>query len=797
MHAELRAAIQQARRHPWYFGGAALSLAIGMSVATAVFGVVDAVLLQPLPFHDPGRLVHVAETVPVVDGRQDRTWIPARHTVEVVAARSFSDVAVIAREGLRSNNEVQVGGTAASAVQGAHVTTNFFRLLGARPVLGRDFTDADGTPGALAVIISHRLWNSQFGGDTATLNRHVDIGGVPHRVIGIMGEGFTLPDAHVWLPLRFATIDSVARSERDNDVPPYIVFARLGPGVSHAAASAELATLYQRNYGETWRSPRSSRAAPLQEHLTGGMEDAFQLWTAIAILIGILCAVNFATISLARGMRRRAEIAVRAAMGASTARLARLLVVEAMLIAAAGGVLSVVFGTWMTFLARRWFGSGGIILNPSLSWTTVAFGLLATVVVGVIFALAPAVELARVDLRSRLQGGTTQATSRKGELRGRRLLVGLQLSLALTAVAAVAALVHSDQRHWAADAGIDHRNLYSAYVEMDTAARLAGPLLDRMRASPGVAEVSMLGRTYGVSAWTDNRADDAFYSWVTDVSPSFFRTIGLPVRVGRIPTEDERAARAPVIVISSQLARQSFGSDSGALGRRLHLRTRRGVTWYTIVGVVPAFGGRALWELASQIYTMQDHVSSRGILVFRRTGDMRSTGGVVAEVAQALGTGVRVSRVVAAQQLVDAERAERMGRMLFVMSIGGLALVLAVIGLYGLAAYNTEARAREFGIRIALGARPARIAASLLDELWSMVAIGIVVALVAAAYVTSFLDNRFRNPLAEQAPMTLPLLPALAAAFALCFVLLIANAVPMRRVLRLDVMRAINSDSAS
>ena len=796
MLADLRSAVTQARRHPWYFAGAALSLAIGMSVGTAVFGVVDAVLFRPLPFRDAGRLVHVAETVPYVDGRLDMQHVPSRHAVAVLGARSFSEVAVVGQTGLHTN-DVQLGGGDPVVIRGARVTSNFLRFLGVRPLLGRDFTESDGGPGALSVLVSHRLWTSRFGADSALVGRQITVAGAPHRVIGIMGEGFALPGVDVWLPLAFATIDSTARAEKDNDVPQYMVLARLAPGVTHAAAGAELATLYQRDYGDTWRSPRSSRAMPLADSLTRGLREVFQLWTAIAILVGILCAVNFATVSLARGMRRRGEIAVRSAMGASTSRLVRLLVAEAMLIAAAGGGLSILFGTWLLQITRRWFGSGEIVLEPSMSWSTVGFAMVATVVVGVVFALAPAVELARVDLRSRLQGGTTQATARRGEVRGRRLLVGLQLSLALTAVAAVAALVRSDQRYWAASVGIDQRSLYTAYIDTDTTAHLVEPMLDRLRATPGVVGVALLGRAGGVTAWTDNRADDSFYSWVADVSPTFFATLGLPMSAGRLPTGAETAARAPVIVISNQLARASFGSDSGALGRRLHVRTRRGTTWYTIVGVVPAFGGRALSQLSWQIYTVQGLSSQRGVLVLRRQGDMRSTIGLVADAGQSLGTGIRVSRVTAAQQLVDAERGERIGRMLFVMSIGGLALVLAVIGLYGLVAYTTEARAREFGIRIALGARPSRIAATLLDELWPMVAVGIPVALVAAAQVTSFLDNRLRNPLAEQPPMVFPLVPAVAAAAALCIVLLVATAAPVRRVLRLDVMRAINSDTAT
>lgn len=796
MLSDLRAALGQVRRHPWFFTGAALSLAIGMSVATAVFSVVDAIALRPLPFHDPDRLVIIAEAVPSGSGWSFRSAVPSGHMVAVREARHLSGVAAWT---YASYSLGGVGRDTVSATErAALVTTSFFGVLGVRPAIGRDFDRHEGRAGARAVMLSHDLWETRFGRDPSVVGREITLDDSTYRVAGVMAKKVGFPRVRLWVAIPDSVIDASARAEMVNTPPSYLGLARLARGSSIEQLSAEVAVLYERIYAShPLRGVRSSRAQALSGYISGWFGDEIQLWSAIAFVVAILCAVNFATMSLARGLRRRGEIAVRSALGASAFRVVRLLVAESVLIALAGGAGAILLGAWLLRFVASWFAGGLIVLEPTLSWMTLAFGLAGTTVVGIAFALAPAIELAKVDLRSRLQGNAANSTTRGGELRGRRLLVGLQLAFALTAVASLAALVEADRRHWSVDAGIAVDGLLLGNFVADSAVRLPAPLLlERLRSSPGVTSAAVIGRLRGVTAWTDDPAADAFSSMSADISPNYFATLGLPLLVGRLPTREETAVDAKLIVLSRGTAIQAFGSDSNAIGKRLHVRAvRRQPTWFTVVGVVPDVGG-ALWVTGSYIYIMNDRDVQAGVAVVRAVGRAGDRGRELATVMAPFRPQLTLGNIRSARALLDAEQAERRGRALFVMSVAALALVLAVIGMYGLTSYNAESRARELGIRVALGASPARLASALLGELWAVGIIGTLVAFIAASRVTSLLDMRLRNPLAEHPLITLDPWAALAAAVGLVVVMLLGAGMPMRKVLRLDVMRAIHSGTA-
>lgn len=794
MLMDLRAVLRHARLHPWFFAGAASSLAIGMSVATAVFSVLDAAILRPLPFQSPDRLVHIAETVPYVGGWMDMTRVPARHVLAARAdAASLADLAAWTHFA-RYNDAVTLNDSDTRPITGARVTVNFFRLLGVRPHLGRDFDPGEGFGSQHVVLISHALWTSRFGADSGVVGRQVPLAGQPYRVIGVMPEGFGFPPVDAWFPLPLAAIEASAAGPADDDWPAWYTIARLAPGASIEQLSAELAVIYDRLYGEhALRRMRSSRARPLAEHIRAPLYEQLRLWVAIAILVGILCAVNFATMSLARGMRRRAELAVRAAMGASGGRIVRHLVVESICIALAGGVLAVVLGAWMLEFVELWFSDGAIVLTPVMNWPTMAFGLLATTLVGILFATAPAIDLSRMDLRARLQEGVAHATERRGTLRGRRLLVGLQLALALTAVATVAALMESDRRFWSARVGLEYERLLVASVSVGAGDPLdPRVLLERLRVEPAVAGASLIAPRAGVTAWTDDPDADAFGSSVSEVSPDYFATLGLGLIAGRLPALGAGLDSTPVVLLSRWTAVSAFGTPVQAIGRRLHLKQPgQPGDWVTVTGVVPDFGGGGLSGLTSSIYVVRDRALASGTLVIRAAGDLRQAAAGVRQAGLVYAPRVMVSDVRPARSIVDADRAQRRGRTAFVLSIGALALLLAVIGMYGLTAYNTEVRAREFGIRLALGAGPARLAHALLAELVPLALIGVLVALIAAGRLTTFLDEQFRNPLAEHPVVVFQMAPALASAVALVLVTGLGVAAPLWRVVRMDVMRVI------
>jgi putative ABC transport system permease protein len=365
-------------------------------------------------------------------------------------------------------------------------------------------------------------------------------------------------------------------------------------------------------------------------------------------------------------------------------------------------------------------------------------------------------------------------------------------------VASLAALVSADRSHWSSDAGFDANGLLMGDFASDTAIRLAAPvLLDRIRSSPGVTSAAVIGRFRGVTAWTDDPGADAFPSFSANVSSNFFGTLGVRLAAGRVPTREEIESGARLILLSRSTAVQAFGSDSNALGKRLHVRrTRESPAWHTVIGVVPDLGGSALWVTWSPIYIMNDRDVRSGVALVRATGSTGRRGRELADAAAPFRSQLTFRNIRAARALMDAERAERRGRALFMTGVGALSLALAIIGMYGLASYNAEARAREFGIRVALGAGPARLGSALLGELWPLAIIGCLVAFIAAGRVTTVLDTRLRGPMAEQPLVTFQPEAALATAGALVLVMLLGAGMPLRAVLRLDVMRAIRSGTA-
>jgi putative ABC transport system permease protein len=801
---EFRDAARQLRHRPGYTLGAVLSLALGMSLATAVFSVVIAAL-RPVPFPEPDRLVVFWE-----EGRDARSmaWsrVPPRHFLALrTEATTIRELA-----SWRDRYTLLGESGAARAVNGVAVTENFFAILRAGAMLGRVFTHDDRD--AKVVVLSHALWSSQFGSDRGIVGRAVRIGGIEHSVIGVMGPKFDFPQGtRVWYLVHD---DKIAREAAtpiiDNDLG-YSVLGRLSPGATVELAAAEAGTLYGRLYGDhAERRLMTTRASTLGDWLNRGMRGALALWGMAASFILVLCAVNFATMSLSRGMRRRGEIAVRAAMGATQARLVRASIVEAFLLAIASGALSVVFASWLLAFANVWFANGALPVDAIISWPVIAFGVVATVVVGFLFALAPAIELAKVDLRQILAGDSTSVTARRGEMRGRRALVALQLSFALAGVAVVAAIIKADKRFQAWEVGLDYEQLvlgdlhgpprpeaqYSfwAFPADSTAIRVTpGPVLERLRASPGVSDAAIIAGGRRLSAFFPSGEIDKAYWSEMRATPNLFEVLGVKLLAGRMPTPEERSS-GNVYVASDAFARRYAPSIQDAVGLKvvIHRGVRRPKETVTIVGVVPSYGGSGLWALSSSVYLLEDPQPTRfATVVARVQGDPQVHANGMARNLAGLDARILVSNVSTAKARVDAAQGATRGRKIFLSAVAALALVLAVIGVYSLTSYTTEMRMREFGIRVALGAGTQRLIGAVFSDLWWMATVGVGVGILVGGRLTAYLDNMYRNPMMSNPLIVLPVGQVVACAVTLVVILIVATAVPMRRVLRMDVMRTV------
>jgi predicted permease len=794
---ETRSALSRLRRHPGFAIGAALSLALGMSIATAVFSMVDALFLRPLSLPAPDRLVHLYRIAPgaVIEYPN----ITARQFISAATeARSFAGVAT-ARFGTRSAIIGENGD--AVSYPTLDVTPNYFDVLGVRPALGRLFTADDARLGrARPVIIAYSLWQSRFAGSLSIVGRSVRISGTLRLIIGVLPRKADLPwPASVWLPYSQDTIRAHAVLGDEEGFGMYATIARLAPRATRERAGTELDLLFKRlePAATTTRDRFHTRAISLAAHVTRPYRESASLWIAAAIVISILCAVNFATMSLARGMRRRGEIAVRAALGAAPRRIVTLLASEGVLIAVCGGLLSVVFAYGLIGSSRLWLGEA-MPMTPTVGWRTITFGVVATTIVGALCALAPAIDLSRTDLRALIAGDAGTITVGRRELRGRRALVALQVALALSSVAVVASLVQADRRMEGFGPGYDYSSMITGdVVAVDPAAR-AG-LIDRIReaflSSPGVAAATVVRQRGVVGVLSDVATIEAGLQWV-DVDPDFFTTLDIHPTSGRLPTPEEASSRAPVIVLSRFMARMAHLGDVDPIGHRIRLRVPGSPgTWYTIIGIVPdvRFGPRFdPWSPAAYTESSPQAPGQLTVMAQMR-GDPQARLRSLSTQLRTLDSRLIVSDLETVTQQVDAWHTLTRTRTVFLTMVAGLALLLAIVGVFGLTSFTTELRIREIGIRVALGAPRARLVRVVAGELWWMGCVAVVAGYLVSTRAALLIDAQFQNPLIHVRVVTFQVVPTAISAAALLVITAVGTFVPLRRVLRMDIVRALQS----
>ncbi|MGH7669025.1 MAG: ABC transporter permease, partial [Gemmatimonadaceae bacterium] len=612
--SELLAAAARLRRHPGALFGSALSLALGMALATAVFSMVDALFLHPLPYPNQEQLVRIRERDPKYN---TLSWfLPAGDVLAAESdSRSFSGVAASQSYG----NASFVGASGhAVRVPSSPVTPNYFAVLGVRPMLGRGFTEADAASGSAVppVILSYALWTSQFGQQSDIVGKTVPVDGKRAVVVGVMPAGFDMPvGTQLWMPVGQDSLGRLAASA-NRGWEYFATIGRLKPGMSIDRANADLSTVFHRAAlpeGSVDRVPTSDLLS-LAREVTAGFRDELRLWVAAAIVVILLCAVNFATMALARGMRRREELGVRLALGATRRRVTAMLVSETALMAVLGGAFAMLFAAWLLNTRHLWFGGDVLPVTPTVDGRVVAFGMVGTLVIGVLFGLAPAIELSRTDLRPVLSGGSW-STGGAREIRSRRGLVALQLGLSLACMAVLAALVVAEQQaQGAGGPGYEYSHMISANLYVPgagTGAGITSSLVEAVRAIPGVADAAVVRAPLGLYGaallypdWRPQMA--AGIAW-QDVSPEYFRTLGLRLIAGRLPSAAEMRARAPVMVISKSSAKWLFG-DGAALGHRVGVATRSTdrPNWFTVIGIVPDVRAAPNFDpLSAPVYTVQ------------------------------------------------------------------------------------------------------------------------------------------------------------------------------------------------
>ena len=791
------------RRNPGLTALALLTLALAIGANTAIFTIVDGVLLRPLPFPRPERLVVVIESAPSL-GFPEMGGTPPNFNDWRRSNQVFASLDAVRRRRFTLTGS----GGEPQAVAGAAVTGDFFRTVGARPLAGRLLEAADDRPGGEPVVVlGADLWHERFGGDPGILHRRITIDGRSHAVVGIAPSTLRYPGAsRLWVPLAL----DYAKERRGAH---YLgVLGRLKPGISLERAQAEMSAIagrLERQY------PAEDKGwgvvlTRLQDLTVQRIRPALvmlQLAVWVVLLIG--CA-NVANLLLASMGSRRREIAVRAALGAGRRRLMRQIVAESVILFLAGGSLGLLVALWGTRAL--------IALDPdalphaetiAVDSRVVAYMLLVSLATGVVCGLAPALSATGGrHYGELLHGSRGMAGGRRGRRASGVLVIG-EVALALTLLVGAGLLIQSFARLRSVDLGFHPHGVITASLTLPASRYPDPPLqgafferaLRRVRALPGVEHAAAIdalplsgsGEMVEVVAEGRPRAPGEDHSGHGSlVSSDYFAAMGIPLLEGRTFEERDDLRSLPVTIVSRFAAARLWpGQD--ALGRRVtfgRLPTRPDAPWWQVVGVVGDVRDTELaLEPQMEIYIPRLQIpAARSMLVVRAAGDPRRQVGPIRRVIRQLDPDLPLDRVQTLDDVVSSALAENRVKTLLLGIFAALALVLAAVGVYGLVSSSVGERVREIGVRVALGARRHQVVGMVVRQGMRLVAAGVVVGL-AGAYAFSRLLAGQLYEVGTVDPLTYALVPVVLAAVAL-----LANWLPARRAASVEAVEALRHE---
>ena len=804
---DIRYSIRGLGKRPGFAAVVILTLALGVGANTAIFSIVYAVLLRPLPFPEQERLVVAWEkdttaNTPFVElsVAEIRDW--QAHN------QSFTSLAAMPTT-VYGYGYVLTGRGDAVQLESAKVSGSFFSILGANASLGRVFNESDDQVNAPnVVVLSDRLWRERFNSDAHIVGQTITLNQQGFTVLGVMPASFEFPKGvDLWKPL-LASMDPRLLENRG---ATYLqVIGRLKPGVTLTQAEAELNTIIARvaaQHPETQASGYRAVLTPLSDHLFGNAKPAlWALFGATGLLL-LIASANIANLLLARATSRRKELAVRAALGASRWQLTRQLLSESLALAVCGGLAGVLLAYWLVELLKaiapadlprlEGVGISGTVLLVSLSCTFVTL---------LIFGLLPALSASRFNLNETINEASARLTNTRAGNRLRGALVVGEVAMTIVLLAGATLVLRTFLNLARVPLGFNPHQVLSMqlrltgekYDAVEARREFFSQLVERLEAQPGVIAASgvLIRPLEGTVGWDfdyavegqslDEARTNALVNY-ENITPHYFRTFGIPLKAGREFDAQDSAGKQQVVIVSEHMAERFFGSPAAAIGKRLKLAPDEpDEPWRLIVGVAGDVRYRELQSTRLDLYVPHAQSSPRlNHFAVRTTMDPARTLTLVRREVAALDPHQAVSRVASMEELTAAQLARPRFNAVLLNWLAGLAMLLAALGIFGVMAYAVAQRTNELGLRIALGAPPGNIMKLVLIQGMKLAALGVLLGLIGAVTLTRWLASLLYG-VSVTDPLTfavIALLPMIVTTLA-CWV-------PARRATKVDPLVAL------
>ena len=799
---DLRYALRTLRKTPSFTFFAVLTLALGIGATSTIFSVVNTVLLSPLPYREPAGIVSVYESNPR-DGTDAFPVAPANFLDWRRDNRVFSAIAA------NRNQAMNLTGRNAEPERlfGAAVTASYFDVLGMAPRLGRAFTMEEDAPnGPRAVVLSDALWRRRFSGDPKIVGQSVTLNNEPYTVVGIAPASLRLPspETEFWVPMAFGPQDAENRGAHSMGV-----LARLKPGVTVEQASTEMRAIADRIAAAypQFQSGFSTTVRPLSDDIVGDARTPLLVLAGAVGFVLLICCANVANLMLARAAGRQKEIAIRSAIGAGRRDIVRQLLAESLVLAVFGGVAGLLLATWGVDLV--------VALGPrelprleelAVDGRVAAFALAASVLTGLVVGVAPAMVASRADLNDTLKEGLKGSSAGPGRARARQALLVAEVAISLTLLVGAGLMLKSMSRLRAVDPGFQSAGLVTGVVSLppakyDTSTKRTAfyeALEERLRSAPGIRNAGFvsalpLSGSLSISGYfiegktprDDNSKVPVAHSY--QIAGDYFGTMGIPLKSGRLFTAQDREGAPQVAIVNERLARQQFPGEN-PLGKRVQFGPPES-PYFEIVGIVGDVRHGGLGEDApAQIYLAYAQTAFGGLTAVVRGSDAGQLASALRREVRAVDADQPVARLRTMEEVISEGIARPRFITLLLGAFAGVALLLAVVGIYGVVAYSVAQRTQEFGIRMALGADARRVLREVVGQAARVTAVGVAIG-VAAALVLS----RTLSTLLFEVGATDPVTYA-SIALVLLAATVVASWIPARRATRVTPLSALRPE---